>query len=110
MLTKLKTSGTTVVVAPPKDAKAFWAQVPGAGVYGQGYYTYPCNSPPSVSFNFGGQDWKMSESSFDLGKLSASSNRCVGSIVGQDVGMSAFSFRVVPSRERGFPDRCFFKM
>lgn len=77
-----------MIVAPLKDAKAFWSQVPGAGVYGQGYYTYPCDAAPKVSLNFGGKDWELPEASLSMGKLSSKSKRCVGSIVGQDVGMS----------------------
>lgn len=43
-------TGTTVIVAPTKEAKAFWKAVPGAAPYAAApsYYTFPCKSPPSV--------------------------------------------------------------
>ena len=43
-------SGTTVIVAPSGEAKAFWRSVPGAAPYSAaaGYWTFPCKSPPSV--------------------------------------------------------------
>lgn len=84
-------TGTTVVVAPPADAKAFWASVDGSAPYGGGYYTFPCDSVPDVSFSFGGgQKWEMSKDNINLGSTSAGSGRCVGSIVGMDVGISAW--------------------
>lgn len=81
-------AGTTAVIAPPKDAKAFWSKVPGAGAHGNGYYTFPCADAPEVSFKFGGHSWTMSPESLNMGAVSAGSSRCVGAIVGQDVGMS----------------------
>ena len=85
-------SGTTVVVAPTADAKAFWAQVPNSGVYGGGYYTFPCNADPNISFTFGGNTnkLKMSLASLNLGMVSSGSSRCVGAIVGADVGINGW--------------------
>ncbi|KAM0753709.1 acid protease [Meredithblackwellia eburnea MCA 4105] len=85
-------TGTSVIVAPTASAAAFWAAVPNSAVYGSGYYTYECNSPPKLSFTFGGnsQQWTMSSDSLNLGKVSAGSSRCVGSIVGADIGVAAW--------------------
>ncbi|GAA5873045.1 hypothetical protein JCM16303_006924 [Sporobolomyces ruberrimus] len=86
-------TGTSVIVAPTADAAAFWAKVPNSGVYGSGYYTYDCASPPSVSFSFGStfaEQWGVSGSSWNLGKVSAGSSRCVGAIVGADIGISGW--------------------
>jgi hypothetical protein len=80
-------TGTTVIVVPTNYAKTIWSQVEGASVYGSGYYTYPCASPPKISFNFGGKDWTVGPDSLNIGRVSEGSPRCVGSIVGQDVGM-----------------------
>ncbi|KAM0787934.1 hypothetical protein ACM66B_006139 [Microbotryomycetes sp. NB124-2] len=86
-------SGTSVIVAPSLAAKRFWAQVPNSAVYGQGYYTYECKSPPSISFSFGGANskkWSISGQDLNLGKVSSGSSRCVGAVVGADVGVNAW--------------------
>lgn len=81
-------TGTTVIIAPPKDAEAFWAQVPGSAPYppAPAYYTYPCASPPEVAFSFGSSStaWSISPSDMNLGRVSAGSDTCVGALVGQD--------------------------
>ena len=55
-------SGTTIMYGPPAAVKKFYAAVSGSAVYdsSQGYYSYPCNSPPSVSFSWGGKKWAIS--------------------------------------------------
>lgn len=87
-------TGTTLVVAPTADAAAFWAAVPGSAPYAGGnrYYTFPCSSTAVVSFRFGGSTaaWPMSAASFNLGRVSSTSTRCVGSIVGQDLGIDGW--------------------
>ena len=83
-------TGTTVVVAPPAQAEAFWANVEGSKPSGGGYYTFPCDSVPDVSFSFGGKNWDMSADNLNLGSTYSGSTQCVGSIVGLDVGISAW--------------------
>lgn len=55
-------SGTTIMYGPPSAVKTFYASVPGSKVYDStnGYYSYPCNTPPSVAFNWGGKSWTVS--------------------------------------------------
>jgi cathepsin D len=79
-------SGTTLIVAPTADAAKFYQSVPGSASVGDGYYTYPCNSPPSVSLAFGGRKFAISPDTFSLGQVSAGSSQCVGGVVGEDVG------------------------
>jgi hypothetical protein len=83
-------TGTTVVVAPPAEAEAFWDKVPGSEPYAGGYYTFPCNEVPDVSFSFGGKKWEMDADTLNLGSTASGSERCVGSVVGMDVGVSAW--------------------
>ncbi|GAA6002800.1 uncharacterized protein JCM10292_001307 [Rhodotorula paludigena] len=86
-------TGTSVIVAPTQSAAAFWDSVPNSGVYGSGYYTYECANPPDVSFSFGpqfGEQWALSSESLNLGRVSAGSDRCVGAIVGADIGINAW--------------------
>jgi cathepsin D len=60
--------------------------VPGSASVGDGYYTYPCNSPPNVSITFGGKKFAISANTFSLGRVSSGSSQCVGGIVGEDIG------------------------
>ncbi|GAA5824270.1 hypothetical protein JCM3770_004381, partial [Rhodotorula araucariae] len=86
-------TGTSVIVAPTQAAQQFWAAVPNSGVYGSGYYTFPCAAAPSISFSFGaafGEQWAISSESLNLGKVSTGSDRCVGAIVGADIGINAW--------------------
>jgi cathepsin D len=92
-----------VIVAPPDDAEAFWAQVPGAGRLpassgGGGYYAYPCASPPQLAFVFplagGGSAgsakpavWRVAPQDMNLGRVSTGSTLCVGAVTGVDVGL-----------------------
>ena len=54
-------SGTTIMYGPPSAVKAFYAAIPGSAVYDSenGYYSYPCNSPPTAGFSWGGQTWDI---------------------------------------------------
>lgn len=55
-------SGTTIMYGPPSAIKSFYAAIPGSKVYdsSEGYYSYPCNSLPSVGFSWGGKTWTIS--------------------------------------------------
>lgn len=77
---------------PTADAQTFWASVPGAAPYsgGGGYYTFPCNQAPKVTFQFPGSLTKWATPYLNLGTVSYGSNQCVGAIVGQDAGLNAW--------------------
>ncbi|ORY90691.1 aspartic peptidase domain-containing protein [Leucosporidium creatinivorum] len=85
-------SGTSVIVAPTSAAASFWATVPNSAPYGSGYYTYPCSASLTISFSFAGstKQWALPSDLLNLGKVSSGSTRCVGAIVGADVGVSAW--------------------
>lgn len=46
---------------PPASVKTFYAAIPGSEVYdsANGYYSYPCNSLPTVAFSWGGNSWTV---------------------------------------------------
>lgn len=52
-------TGTTLIVAPPADADAVHAQIPGAQSDGQGGYTIPCTTTKQVAFTFGGVEFPI---------------------------------------------------
>ncbi|EMD33571.1 hypothetical protein CERSUDRAFT_159720 [Gelatoporia subvermispora B] len=82
-------SGTTIMYGPPSAVQAFYASIPGSAVYdsSSGYYSYPCNSLPTVSFNWGGNNWVVSSANFNLGQTQPGSGQCVGALAGQDLGL-----------------------
>ncbi|CCM05709.1 uncharacterized protein FIBRA_07941 [Fibroporia radiculosa] len=82
-------SGTTIMYGPPSAVKTFYSKVPGAQVFDStnGYYSFPCNSVPKVSFSWGGKSWAISAANFNLGKTSTTSSRCVGALAGQNLGL-----------------------
>ncbi|GAA5952922.1 hypothetical protein JCM8115_002384 [Rhodotorula mucilaginosa] len=91
-LAAIADTGTTLIVVPTADAQTFWASVPGAAPYsgGGGYYTFPCNQAPKVTFQFPGSLTKWATPYLNLGTVSYGSNQCVGAIVGQDAGLNAW--------------------
>ncbi|KAI0633574.1 acid protease [Trametes polyzona] len=84
-------SGTTIMYGPPAAVKALYGKVRGSAVFDadQGYYSYPCDSPPSVSFSWGGKKWAISAENFSLGETESGSGQCVGALAGQDLGLGS---------------------
>jgi cathepsin D len=82
-------SGTTIIYGPPAAVKTLYSKIPGSAVYDStnGYYSYPCNTPPTVSFNWGGKNWAISAANFNLGQTTSGSSQCIGAIAGQDLGL-----------------------
>ncbi|KAJ7034475.1 acid protease [Mycena alexandri] len=94
VLTGLQTivdSGTTLMYCPPAVVQQIYAKVPGAKVFDaeEGYYSYPCASPPQISFNYGGKDWTISAANLNLGLTKAKSKDCVAALAGVDIGFGA---------------------
>ena len=55
-------SGTTLAYGPPDAVAAFYGNISGSGSFiaGSGYYYYPCDSPPAVSFSWDdGKQWEI---------------------------------------------------
>ncbi|KAH9929580.1 acid protease [Epithele typhae] len=85
-------SGTTIMYGPPSAVKTFYKAISGSGVYdsSEGYYYYPCDSPPTVSFAWGsGKKWEITEENFSLGETESGSGKCVGALAGQDLGLGS---------------------
>ncbi|KAI0368282.1 acid protease [Pilatotrama ljubarskyi] len=85
-------SGTTIMYGPPSAVKSLYASVSGAKVYDSenGYYSYPCNSPPTIAFSWGnGKKWTISAANLNLGETESGSGQCVGALAGQDIGLGS---------------------
>ncbi|KAH7906840.1 acid protease [Hygrophoropsis aurantiaca] len=81
-------TGTTLIVIDTASADKFYQAIGGksalADSAGQGLYTYPCASTPSISLTFGGVKWPVSVESFNMGPVSSGSADCIGGISAQD--------------------------
>ncbi|KAG8767955.1 Type I transmembrane sorting receptor [Ceratobasidium sp. 428] len=64
-------SGTTLMVGEAKSVEAWWKTVRGASPCttcgGEGYYTFPCASPPKITFTFGGASYDLKSDFFNGG-------------------------------------------
>ncbi|KAJ7135850.1 acid protease [Mycena epipterygia] len=82
-------SGTTLMYGTPAAVKKLFAKVPGSALFDStnGFYSYPCDSPPEISFNWGGQDWTVSADNLNLGTTEDGSSDCVSSLAEQDLGL-----------------------
>ncbi|KAJ4463847.1 aspartic protease [Lentinula edodes] len=82
-------SGTTIMYGPPSAVKEFYAQVSGSKLYDStdGYYSFPCDSAPEVSFSWGGDSFTISADNFNLGTTSSGASTCVGALAAEDLGL-----------------------
>ena len=55
--TAILDTGTTLIIAPAKDAAAVHAAIPGSASDGQGGFTIPCTSTVKVALSFGKQSF-----------------------------------------------------
>ncbi|KAF7373560.1 Acid protease [Mycena sanguinolenta] len=84
-------SGTTLMYGPPAAVKKIYAAVKGAKVFDaeDGYYSFPCATPPEIAFNWGGKDWVISAANINLGQTAEGSSSCVGALAGVDIGLGS---------------------
>ncbi|KAJ4477578.1 aspartic peptidase domain-containing protein [Lentinula lateritia] len=82
-------SGTTIMYGPPSAVKEFYAQVSGSKLYDStdGCYSVPCDSPPEVSFSWGGDSFTISADNFNLRTTSSGASTCVGALAAEDLGL-----------------------
>jgi hypothetical protein len=79
-------TGSSLTVLAPSLAAEFYQALGGtdaSSTAGSGYYTFPCDSFPDISFTLGGTSFPMSYDTLNLGQLTKGSKDCVSSIVGQ---------------------------
>ncbi|KZT57766.1 acid protease [Calocera cornea HHB12733] len=84
LLAAIDTASNQIHV-PMSVAKRFYATIPGskpALSYGEGFWTFPCNSSPDIQFIFMGPTFSLDPRDFNLGKTSSSSADCVGAVLG----------------------------
>jgi len=82
-------TGTSLIVAPTSFAQSFFDSI-GVATFTQDstlYGSYDCNSPPTVTYQFGDYSTPLSSSTVSIGQNSDGS--CVLSVVGEDTGLDA---------------------
>ena len=52
-----------------------------------GFYSFLCATPPQIKFQWAGKDWVTSAANINLGLTAEGSSQCVGTIIGQDIGL-----------------------
>ncbi|KAF9235756.1 aspartic peptidase domain-containing protein [Melanogaster broomeanus] len=84
-------TGSSLIIGVPSDVATLYQALGGtdaSSTLGQGYYTFPCDSFPSVSLTFGGTSFPISAETLNQGQVSSGSSDCVSGIVRQDTGAS----------------------
>ncbi|GAA5885294.1 hypothetical protein JCM16303_005992 [Sporobolomyces ruberrimus] len=83
-------SGSSLIIAPPDAAVEFWAAVPQSRKENDSYWSYSCARPPRVAIAFArqlGKKFTINSLDFNLGPLSTDNTRCIGAVVGQNLGL-----------------------
>lgn len=98
--TAILDTGTTLVIAPPADAAAVHALIPGALSDGQGGFTIPCTSTASVALTFSGQTFAIDPRDLLFAPVDPTdlTGDCVSGISsGQIGGAQEWLVRLLPS-------------
>ncbi|KAF9224228.1 acid protease [Gyrodon lividus] len=77
-------TGSELIHGLPDDVAALYAAIGGtdaSDTVGDGYYAFPCDNVPSVTFTFGGTSFPIPADSLNLGRASSDSSDCIGSIL-----------------------------
>lgn len=86
--TAILDTGTTLIIAPPSDAAAVHAAIPGAQSDGQGGFTIPCTTTASVALTFGGQSFAIDTRDLLFAPVNANdlTGDCVSGISSGQIG------------------------
>jgi hypothetical protein len=86
--TAILDTGTTLIVAPPADAAAVHAVIPGAKSDGQGGFTVPCTTSANVALTFGGKAFSINSADLAVDPVDPTnlSGDCVSGISSGEVG------------------------
>ena len=89
MVTMLTRLGLSLMFGPVAGVKAVY-DLAGAQLFDpeNGFYSFPCNSPPIIAFNWdGGVNWAISPENISLGETVPGSGQCVGALRALDLGL-----------------------
>ncbi|KAG1767037.1 acid protease [Suillus placidus] len=80
-------TGSSFIYVSQTLAYSIYANILGAGPaanYSSGFFSFPCDSNPTISFSLGGHDFGLSIQDFKLGQDGYGSENCIGGIIGLD--------------------------
>ncbi|KAJ3852522.1 acid protease [Lentinula lateritia] len=84
-------SGTTLMYGPPDAVKELFSKVDGAKLYDEteGFYSFPCDKVPEVSFSWGkkGKKFVIPSENFNLGTTEKGSSSCIASLAASNLGL-----------------------
>ncbi len=78
--TAILDTGTTLIVAPPADAAAVHAAIPGAQSDGQGGFIIPCDTTTSIALSFGGTEFAINSEDLIFAAADNTGQNCVSGI------------------------------
>ncbi|WVN87821.1 uncharacterized protein L203_103016 [Cryptococcus depauperatus CBS 7841] len=83
-------TGTTLIGVPASVASAIYSQIKGSEPIGastgyEGYYQYPCNTAVSVTLQFGGLSYSISNADMNLGTFTKDTSKCTGAFFAMDL-------------------------
>lgn len=83
-------TATTLIGVPSSDASAIYAQIPNAEAMSassgyQGYWQYPCSTNVSITLQFGGLAYSMSNADMNLGSFTNDNSMCTGAVFEMDL-------------------------
>ncbi|KAG1904194.1 acid protease [Suillus fuscotomentosus] len=80
-------TGSSFIYVSQTLANLIYANILGAGPaanYSSGFFSFPCDSNPTISFSLGGHDFGINIQDFKLGQDGYGSTNCIGGIIGLD--------------------------
>ncbi|KAJ3721426.1 acid protease [Lentinula guzmanii] len=82
-------SGTTIMYGPPDMVKEIYAKVEGATIFDsdEGFYSFPCDKVPDISFSWGGENFAISSENLNLGRTALNATTCAGALAAKDLGL-----------------------
>ncbi|KAJ3983234.1 acid protease [Lentinula detonsa] len=82
-------SGTTIMYGPPDMVKEIYAKVEGAAIFDsdEGFYSFPCDKVPDISFSWGGENFAISSENLNLGTTALNASTCAGALAAKDLGL-----------------------
>ncbi|ODN76856.1 hypothetical protein L202_05448 [Cryptococcus amylolentus CBS 6039] len=87
-------TGTTLIGVPSTVAEAIYAEIDGAEALSassgySGYYQYPCSTTVSVSLQYGGLSYSISDADMNLGSFTSDTSMCTGAFFAMDLSASS---------------------
>ncbi|TCD66598.1 hypothetical protein EIP91_001155 [Steccherinum ochraceum] len=74
-------TGSQYIIGDANNVAKLYAAIPGSTAIGNGMYSYPCASDPTVSLTFGGVSFPIDPTLFNQGTVPGNTDQCLGAVV-----------------------------